>query len=76
MKPEYYKVTDHKDLIKSSDTKAVLNVDTRSLNKYREERERLMKLSKVVEDNAKLTREVAEIKNTLSEMLDLLRNKS
>lgn len=74
--PEYYKIRDHKNLIKNADTKAVLNVDANALNKYREERERLMKLSHVAEENKKLSKEVSEIKSTLSEMLELLRNKS
>lgn len=76
MKPEYYKVRDHSHLIKNSDSKAVLNVDTTALNKYREERDKLMKLSRVVEENDRLSKEVTEIKQTLAEMLELLRNKA
>lgn len=76
MNPEFYKVKDHSDLIKSGQSKAVLNVDQSSLNKYKEERDRLMKLSKLASDNEKLNKEVTEIKQTLAEMLELLRNKA
>ena len=76
MKPEYYKVKDHNDLIKNGDSKAILNVDGGSLNKYREERDRLMKLSQLTHEHERLNKEVTEIKQTLGEILDLLRNKA
>lgn len=76
MKPEFYKIKDHTDLIKNAETKAVLNVDSRSLDKYREERDKLMRISQVVEDTQRLNKEVTEIKQTLGEILDLLRNKA
>ena len=76
MKPEFYKITDHKDLIKNADSKAVLSVDSRGLDKYREERDKLMRISRVVEDTQRLNREVTEIKQSLGEILDLLRNKA
>lgn len=72
---EYYKVRDHENLIKSAQSKAVLSTDARGLNKYREERDKLLQLAKVSEDTKRLNGEVAEIKQTLSEILDLLRNK-
>ena len=74
--PEYYKIKDHKNLIKNADSKAVLTVDVQGLNKYREERNKLMQIARVTEDTARLNQEVAEIKDTLSEILDLLRNKA
>lgn len=76
MSSQFYKIKDKDNLIKNIDNSAVLNVDNESLNKYRDEREKLMKLSNVVTDNERLSREVAEVKQTLSEILDLLRNKA
>lgn len=72
---EFYKVKDHDNLIKSTQSKAVLSTDVRGLNKYREERDKLTQLSRVTQETAELKHEVAEIKQTLSEILDLLRNK-
>lgn len=73
---EFYKIKGHKDLIKSKDSKAVLNVDRSSLDKYREEREKLTRIASVIEDTARLNREVTEIKGQLDEILSLLRNKN
>ena len=70
MKPEFYKVRDHVDLIKNSDSKAVLNTNARSLDKYREEREKLMKLSIVVEETDKLKQDMADIKSMLAQLLE------
>ena len=69
MKPEFFKVKEHDHLIKNANTKAILNTDSGSLNKYREEREKLIKMSRVVEDTDKLKQDVAEIKNMLRQLL-------
>ena len=76
MSVDFYKIRDHSGLIKNADTNAILNVDGASLNKYRDERQRMIKLSQVVENNQRLEKEVAEVKNALSEILELLRNKA
>lgn len=76
MPPEYYKIKDHEDLIKSAASKAVLNVDGRSLNKYREERDRISKVNNIVDETNRLNKEVTEIKQQLNEILSLLRNKA
>lgn len=72
---EYLKIKDRKDLLKSSGSKAVLTVDSKSLDKYREEREKRMQISRLVEDNAKLNREVTDMRRDLTEILELLRKK-
>ena len=74
MKPEFYKVRDHDHLIKNSDSKAVLSVNTRGLDKYREERERLLKLSSVLDRTDKLEDDVTEIKNMLKQLLEKSRD--
>lgn len=73
---EYYRIKDRKDLIKSTASKAVLNIDKTGLDKYREERDKLIRLSKVVEDTERLNNDVKEIKKDLAEILELLRNKA
>ena len=74
MKPEFYKVRDHDNLIKNSDSKAVLSVNTRGLDKYREERERLLKLSSVLDRTDRLEDDVTEIKNMLKQLLEKSRD--
>jgi hypothetical protein len=74
MKPEFYKVRDHDHLIKNSDSKAVLSVNTRGLDKYREERERLLKLSSVLDRTDRLEDDVTEIKNMLKQLLEKSRD--
>lgn len=74
--PEFHKIKDRKDLVKSTISNAVLNVDAQSLDKYREEREKLMRLANIAEDNQRLNREVTEMKQQLDEILSLLRNKA
>ena len=69
MKPEFFKIRDNDHLIKNANTKAILNTDSGSLNKYREEREKLIKLSRVIEDTDKLKEDVVEIKNMLRQLL-------
>jgi hypothetical protein len=73
---EYYKIKDHEDLIKSRESKAVLNVDRKSLDKYREEREKLTRLANIIEENKRLDQEITQIKQNLDEILSLLRNKN
>jgi len=72
---EYLKIRDRKDLLKNSGSKAVLVVDSKSLDKYKEERERRMQISRIVEDNARLNKEVTDMRRDLTEILDLLRKK-
>lgn len=76
MQPEFYKIKDHENLIKSSNSKAVLSVDRKGLDKYREEREKLSRMANLVEDTQRLNKEVTEIKEQLGEILSLLRNKN
>jgi hypothetical protein len=73
---EFYKIKDHKDLIKSKESKAVLSIDKSGLDKYREERQKLARMATIVEDNRRLEQEVTEIKQQLGEILSLLRNKN
>ena len=67
---DYMKVRNHPDLIRQVESKAILNVDNRSLNKYREERERQMKIAEVVKENSSLKAEIAEIKSMLNKLIE------
>ena len=50
-------------------SKAILNNDLDSLNKYREERTFKMKLQNVINDNEKIKSDITEIKNLLEQLL-------
>jgi hypothetical protein len=64
----YIKVKDHPDLVRDRNSNAILNTDAEALNKYREERERLLKVKNAVNEVETLRNDVNEIK----EMLQLL----
>jgi hypothetical protein len=74
MKPEFYKITDYEDLIKNTESKAILSVNSRGLDKYREEREKLLRLSSVLERTDRLENDVADIKNMLKQLLEKSRD--
>jgi len=67
---DYLKVKDHPDLVRDTKSKAILNTDVHSLNKYKEEREFKMKLHKIVEENQQMKSEISEIKNLLLKVLE------
>ena len=64
-----FRVVNHDDLIRRGDSKAVISKDVSSLNKYKQERDRMLKLQNVVEDTEKLKEDVAEIKSMLRQLL-------
>jgi len=69
MTKEYLKVIDHPELVRDNKSKAILNNDLDSLNKYREERTFKMKLQNVINDNEKIKSDITEIKNLLEQLL-------
>ena len=64
------RVINHDDLVRRRDSKAVINRDVSSLNKYRQERDRMLKLQRVAEDTDKLKEDVADIKSMLRQLLE------
>lgn len=64
-----YKVNDYPDLLRCGDSKAIINNDTSSLNKYREERAKQQKLNKIIEENDMMKSDIAEIKTLLKTFL-------
>ena len=64
-----YKVNDYPDLLRCGDSKAIINNDTSSLNKYREERAKQQKLNKIIEENDTMKSDIAEIKTLLKTFL-------
>jgi hypothetical protein len=66
---EILKVKDNKDFVRLKDSKAVLNVNTKELDKYRQDREEKIKLQKLFEDNDQLKNDVEEIKSLLRQLI-------
>ena len=66
---DYLKVRNHPDLVRQPGSNAILNVDSNSLNKYKEERARQMKIADVIKENEELKADVAEIKSMLKQLL-------
>ena len=62
-------VYNHKDLIRDSDSRALLNRDGNSLDKYREEREFKTRLQKMVNEHEQVKNELSEIKSLLKQIL-------
>ena len=66
---DYLKVREHPDLVRLKNSKAILNIDSSALNKYREERDKQMKLNRIIEENDELKSDLAEIKSLLKQLL-------
>ena len=69
---DYLKVKDHPGLVRDKNSNAILNTDQTALNKYREERERLLKVKNAVEDTEILKREFAQTKQDINEIKQML----
>jgi len=67
---EYVKVKDRSDLVRDMNSKAILNKDLNALNKYREERDFKLRLANVVEEHNNLKKDVSEIKDLLTKILE------
>lgn len=66
---EFLKVKDSKDLIRQKQSNAILNTNTKELNKYKEEREKKIKLKKLIEENNQMKNDIEEIKSLLKQLL-------
>ena len=77
MRDELIKIKDHPELRRQASSKAVLNTDRKALDKYLEERERLMKIKKMADEHEgmkdqmnKLAGDVALIKTMLLQLVE------
>ena len=66
---EILKVKDNKDLVRLKDSKAILNVNTKELDKYKQDREEKFKLQRLFEENNQLKNDVEEIKSLLRQLI-------
>jgi hypothetical protein len=65
----YLKVYNNSSLVRDKKSKAILSVDADALVKYRNERERMLKLNSIHDENLKLKQELSEIKSMLVNLL-------
>lgn len=66
---EILKVRDNKDLVRLKESKAVLNVNSKELDKYKQEREEKLKLKNILEQNQQMRNDIDEIKSLLRQLL-------
>ena len=66
---EYMKVKDNPNLVRQKSSNAILNVNDKDLNKYKEERDQALRGKKLAEEQESLRRDVDEIKSLLKELL-------
>lgn len=69
MSETFLKVKEDKDLIRSADSKAILNTNLKELNKYRQEREEKLKLKRLSEDSEKMKSDIEEIKSLIKQLI-------
>jgi hypothetical protein len=66
---EILKVKDNKDLVRLKDSKAILNVNSKELDKYKQDREEKNKLKELFDDNEKIKNDIDEIKSLLRQLI-------
>ena len=70
---EHMKVKGMPDLVRQRSSNAILNVNDKDLNKYKEERHQALQNKRLAEEQQSLRRDVDEIKSLLKELLGKIR---
>jgi conjugal transfer/entry exclusion protein len=65
----YLKVKDNFDLVRDERSSAILNVNQKELNKYKQARDEMLKLKKISDDHNKIKNDIQEIKDLLNILL-------
>lgn len=66
---EFMKVRDNKDLVRQTQSNAVLNTNLKELNKYKIEREEKMRLKKLFDESEQMKNDIDEIKSLLRQLI-------
>jgi hypothetical protein len=69
---EYIKVKDNPSLVRDKNSNAILNTDLSALNKYKEEREYLLRVKNAVNDTEKLKEDVARTQKDINDIKQML----
>jgi hypothetical protein len=66
---KFLKVTDNPDLVREKDSKAILNINLKELNKYKEDRDERLKLKRILDENESMKLDILEIKRLLQQLI-------
>lgn len=66
----YLKVTDEPNLVRDTNSNAILNVNKEALNKYKQEREKQFQIQKVISEHEEIKKDISEIKQLLLQLMD------
>jgi hypothetical protein len=66
---EFLKVKDQPDLVRHSNSKAILNTNTLELNKYKQIRDEKLKLKQLAEEQEQIKRDLSDIKSLLLQLI-------
>lgn len=66
---EFLKVKDQPDLIRHSNSKAILNTNSLELNKYKQIRDEKLKLKQLAEEQEQIKRDLSDIKSLLLQLI-------
>lgn len=70
------RVQERIDLQRDVKTKALLNTDRAALDKYKEERERVKKMNRVLEEVENLKKEVASLRRLVEDLAEITRSRN
>jgi len=68
----YLKVMDEPNLVRDTKSNAILNVNTEALNKYKQERDNILKMQKVISEHEDLKKNISSLSENVSEIKQLL----
>jgi len=66
---DHMKVIDHPDLVREKESKAILNVDVKELNKYRQERNDRIKIKNMADEFDSVKKDLQIIKELLTKLI-------
>lgn len=67
MNKEYIKVKDHPNLVRDKKSNAIINVDDNGFNKYKKERDEILRKEK---EHEQMKNDITSIKELLSKLLE------
>lgn len=63
-------VSQNKKLVRQTDSKAVINIDTDEFNRYKAERDRTLRINQVAKDVDQLQKDMSDIKMLLQQLVN------
>ena len=67
---KYVKVENEPALVRDSKSKAILNVNTEALNKYKKEKEQALKIKNMLEEHESMKQDISDIKRMLLQLME------